>query len=138
MNRRYLVAITAIAFLAACSSTVTAPADTSGEGTPVYYISSQEADEIMKKAMVEVFPNLPIMKVGAPYSGYSASMNFLLDNHSVTLAAVPASGDFEGKPRDGYSFQVSQYGSIPITGGIKANNLIKAVERITVGVPQQK
>lgn len=136
MNRRSILAATALVFLAACASTVTAPVDASGEGTPVYFISTQEADSIMKKAMVEVFPKLPIMKVEAPYSGYTASMDFLLDSHSVTLAAIPAKGQIDGMLRDGYSFQVSQYGSIPITGSIKARNLIEEIERMTATAPQ--
>ena len=138
MKIRFLLPTMAFALLTACASTVTAPVDASGDGTPVYLISTQEADSIMKKAMVEVFPKLPIMKVEAPHSGYTASMDFLLDSHSVTLAAIPSKGMFNGVERDGYSFQVSQYGSIPITGGIKANNLIEAVERMTSGVPQDK
>lgn len=124
--------------LAACSSVETRPVDASGEGTPVYFISSTEADQIMKSAMVEVFPRLPIMRVDAPYQGYTASMNFALDQHSVTLMAVPANGSWEGVVRSGYSFKVSQFGSIPITGSIKAGNLIKAVERMTTNSPKAK
>lgn len=136
MNRRFLIAAAACGLLAACASSVTTPTGDTGEGTPVYYLSAKQADSIMKKAMVNVFPNLPIMSVDVPHPGYTVTMDFLLDSHSITLAAIPSEGLLDGSLVGGHSFQVSQYGSIPITGSIKTNNIIDEIERLTAGVPQ--
>lgn len=136
MNRRIFLAAVALSSLAACSSVETAPVDPSGKGTPIYFISAKQADGIMKTAMVEAFPKLPIMKVDAPHQGYTASMNFALDQHSVTLMAVPVVGELNGSRQDGFSFKVTQYGSMPLTGGSKASKLIETVERMTAGAPK--
>lgn len=134
MERRIFITLAASAILTACTSSETSPVNPSGEGTPVYLISEKQADDIMKKAMAATFTNLPIMKVDVPHSGYTVSMNFALDQHSITLMMVPTKGMFNGKVMDGYSFKVAQYGSIPITGGVKTRNIIREIEKMTSNV----
>ena len=134
VKRRAFIALTASAILSACTSSETSPANPSGEGTPVYLISEKQADDIMRKAMATTFTNLPIMKVDVPHPGYTVSMNFALDQHSITLMMVPTKGVFDGKVMDGYSFKVAQYGSIPITGGIRTRNIIREIEKMTSNV----
>lgn len=96
----------------------------------VYPITSAEADQAIAQSMQEVFPSTPITPVALPHKGYMATISFLADSHRVTAVAVPAAGRVGGGTLvDGYSFDVSSYGSMPLTASSRAQQLFAAINR---------
>lgn len=78
MDRRLFVTGVGALLVAACTSSEISPSDPSGTGTPVYLISAQRADDVMRQAMSKIFTRLPIMSVEVPHKGYTVSMLSLI------------------------------------------------------------
>ena len=96
----------------------------------MYPITAEQADGVLSRAMVATFPETPITQVAAPNKGYMATISFALDSHRFTATAVPTAGSRpDGNRVNGYAFDVSDYGSIPITASRRSRALFQAINR---------
>ena len=127
--------------LSGCAS---GPARTPGtyvsQSEPVYLITEAQADQIMVDAMNIEFGNDPIVRVEAPNRGYQATIKFLFDSHQIVATMVPSRGRAgDGSVRDGYYFNVSHSGTMPLSGMSRSKRmrerLTEAAGAITPSVP---
>jgi len=124
--KRILAALAIGAFaLSGCAS---APARTPGnyvnQAAPVFLITEAQADRILVEAMNVEFGNTPIVRVEHPNKGYQATISFLFDSHQIVATMVPSKGrSADGSVRDGYYFNVTHTGTMPLSGMSRANRL---------------
>jgi len=120
-----------VALLAGCSGQISnATSSDPAQRGVVYPITAARADLAIAESMQEVFPETPVVAVALPRKGYTVTISFLADSHRITAVAEPAAGRVGGGTLvDGYTFTVSDYGSIPITGGNRAQRLFAAINR---------
>lgn len=86
----------------------------------------EAADTVCLQSMMAVFPDIPFEKAPfpKPYIRYQANMRVALDQHTVVVTAVPHSNkNSNGQDVYGYSFEVSDHGSIIIQGPQRASTL---------------
>ena len=105
-----------------------APARTPGnyvsQSAPVFLITEAQADRILVDAMNVEFGNSPIVRVEHPNKGYQATISFLFDSHQIVATMVPSTGRLgDGTVRDGYYFNVTHNGTMPLSGMSRANRL---------------
>ena len=120
------LAMTAI-LVSACAGPVRTigALSTVGEGQ-VYPLTAAQADAVLLKAMLTTFPDSEVERaqVPAPAVRYQARMRFALDSHIIVATALPSVGLKGGTESiDGYVFQVSDSGSMPISGANRAEQL---------------
>lgn len=124
--KRILAALAVGAFaLSGCAS---APARTPGtyvnQTAPVFLITDAQADRILVDAMNVEFGNSPIVRVEHPNKGYQATISFLFDSHQIVATMVPSQGRLaDDSVRDGYYFNVTHNGTMPLSGMSRANRL---------------
>lgn len=111
--------------VAGCAS---APARIPGtyvsQSAPVFLITEAQADRILLDAMNVEFGNSPIVRVEHPNKGYQATISFLFDSHQIVATMVPSTGRLgDGSVRDGYYFNVTHNGTMPLSGMSRANRL---------------
>lgn len=131
----YLAALTLaiIMLLTGCTTTRTTVnttnAATAAAGpTEMYPITSEQADNVLVKSMMQQFGDAPLIRIDAPYKGYTVHTYFLLDSHRFTARMIPAKGQsVNGKVIDGYIFDVIDAGTMLISGQIRAESLIKHI-----------
>lgn len=122
-----------VAVLSGCTTTRTTVNATDAVSaaalpTEMYQLTSEQADQVLVKSMVEQFGDGPMVRVDAPYKGYSVHTYFLLDSHRFTARMIPAKGQAaNGKIVDGYIFDVIDSGTMLISGQIRAESLLKRV-----------
>lgn len=112
----------------AVSSCASAPARTPGsyvsQSEPVFLISEAQADQILVDAMNVEFGNSPIVRVEYPNRGYQATISFLFDSHQIVATMVPSRGrSGDGAVHDGYAFNVTHSGTMPLSGMSRAKRL---------------
>lgn len=94
--------------------------------TEMFPLTAEQADQVLVKSMVEQFGDSPLIRVDAPYKGYTVHTYFLLDSHRFTARMIPAKGRLaNGKVVDGYVFDVIDSGTMLISGQVRAESLIK-------------
>lgn len=99
-------------------------------GRIMYPVTAEQADGVLSRAMVATFPETPITQVAVPNKGYMATISFALDSHRFTATAVPAAGlQSDGVRVNGYAFDVSDYGTIPITASRRSSALFRAINQ---------
>ena len=110
--------------LSACAS---APARTPGtyvsRSEPVFLISEAQADQILVNAMNVEFGTSPIVRVEHPNKGYQATIGFLFDSHQIVATMVPSKGSGDGSAQDGYYFNVTHSGTMPLSGISRSKRL---------------
>jgi hypothetical protein len=131
MLTRRAASVAILPFLAACSGTMNSGDLASGGGRGgIFPISAEEADRAMASAMLEEFPSSPIGSVALPHKGYNVTISYLLDSHRISLVAVPAMGlNAEGQRVQGFAFEVTHRGTMPITGAPRATSVFERVNR---------
>lgn len=121
----YAVLIAGALVISGCAS---APARTPGsyvsQSEPVYLITEAQADQILVDAMNTEFGNSPIVRVEHPNRGYQATIKFLIDSHQIVATMVPSrERSSEGAVQDGYYFNVTHSGTMPLSGMSRAKRL---------------
>lgn len=124
-------AIGATLLITACAS---APARTPGNyvnrSEPVFLITEAQADQVLVDAMNAEFGNSPMVRVEAPHKGYQATIRFLVDSHQIVGIMVPSRGvGPDGAAHDGYYFNVTHSGTMPLSGIARAGRLRERLER---------
>lgn len=117
------------ACLAACAGPLRTTSDPSLTGArAVYAFSRAEADRVLLHAMLKTFPDNAIERanVPAPVVRYQARISFALDSHVIIGTAVPTALK-DGREGEGYVFEVSDFGSMPITGSSRAERLFSEI-----------
>jgi len=92
----------------------------------IYPMTQAQADAVLLRAMLKTFPDAEVERaqVPAPAVRYQARLRFALDSHVVVATALPASRrDGAGSLAEGYAFQVSDSGSMPMSGSSRAERL---------------
>ena len=96
----------------------------------MFPITSEQAEKILSTAMTAQFPGAPISRVEFPNKGYQATVRFLLDSHTIVAYMIAAKGRAEdGTLKDGFAFEVSNAGTMPLSGGSRANDLFERLIR---------
>jgi hypothetical protein len=128
---RFLLLATCAGFLASCASTQsTVSGDGNKAAARVFLISSEQAEKILATAMTAQFPGAPILRVEFPNKGYQATVRFLLDSHTIVAYMVAAKGRAsDGSVKDGFAFEVSNAGTMPLSGGARAGDLFERLIR---------
>lgn len=126
MKRLVYASLAASAF--AISGCASAPARTHGtyvsQSEPVYLITEAQADQILVDAMNVEFGTSPIVRVEHPNRGYQATIKFLIDSHQIVATMVPSRGvASDGTVRDGFYFNVTHSGTMPLSGIARSNRL---------------
>jgi hypothetical protein len=121
--------------LAGCSGKTSNLDAKNPAGQIVYPITAEEADRVVSQAMVATFPDTPIVPVAVPNKGYTVTIQFLMDSHRITATAVPATGqEPNGLKVSGYAFDVSDYGTIPLTASRKVASLFDALNQSAAAI----
>jgi hypothetical protein len=115
--------------LVACSGGVSNIS--SSGGSSMYPIDAEAADRVMATAITQQFPGKAIAPVTLPNPGYSAEIMFVLDRHTITVTALSTKGKkFDGITVDGFAFDVSHHGTMPISGSTAAQGLFDRVQAL--------
>jgi len=127
-----LVAVVLIGFtVAGCaSSSTTLVRPDLGAGQVIYRVSEEEAFTIALDAYALLLPKQSVDDVvDGRRRGYSADQRFALDWYTHRVLVVPAVGtDSRGREVDGYWFDISGSGSMPISGSAKHKELLRVIE----------
>jgi hypothetical protein len=117
--------------LTGCASTQsTASGDGNRAAARVFLMSQEQAEKILATAMTAQFPGAPISRVEFPNKGYQATVRFLLDSHTIVAYMISAKGKAtDGTAKDGFAFEVSNAGTMPLSGGTRANELFERLIR---------
>lgn len=112
------------------SGCASAPARTPGtyvsQSEPVFLISEAQADQILVDAMNVEFGTSPIVRVEHPNKGYQTTIKFLVDSHQIVATMVPSRGrKADGTVEDGYYFNVTHSGTMPLSGIARSKRLRK-------------
>ena len=119
MNRRTILTIIAFTALipVGCTSTKSTITD---EGIG-YRITKAQAKEIVDSSVMANFS--PDYVNAGPANSLTSSgyIRFAMDTHTINATAIPTRGrSTNGQVADGYGFQVSDFGTMPLSGGSKA------------------
>lgn len=126
MSRLVLAAAAAAALaVGACaSSPATTPGTYVSRSEPVFLISEAQADQILVDAMNVEFGTSPIVHVEHPNRGYQTTIKFVFDSHQIVATMVPTKGvSADGSVRDGYYFNVTHSGTMPLSGMARSGRL---------------
>lgn len=140
MLRTMILATTIIATVIAatgCATTRSTAQDASANVSTqyMYPMTSEQANEVLTKAMNYQFPDAPIVRVELPYKGYFVTQRFLLDSQDFTARMVPTKGnDIKGKTFDGFYFEVIDAGTMPISGSVRASSLLDKINEIASNI----
>lgn len=127
----YALIASVLMFASACTTTritvgTTDSMSAAAAPTEMYPLTPEQADQVLVKSMMEQFGDAPLIRVDAPFKGYTIHTYFLLDSHRFTARMIPAKGQSpNGKVVDGYVFDVIDAGTMLISGQIRAESLIK-------------
>jgi len=124
--KRLAYAILAVGTLA-ISGCASGPARTPGtyvsQSEPVYLITEAQADQILMDAINVEFGSDPIVRVEHPNKGYQATIKFLFDSHQIVATMVPSKGRSGDGSAQGYYFNVTHSGTMPLSGMSRSKRL---------------
>ena len=119
MNPRIvlLLSLVAATLTAGCTSTKSTITD---EGIG-YRITKAQAKEIVDSSILANF-SPDYVNAGPPESLTSSGyIRFAMDTQTINATAIPTRGKLSnGQMAEGYGFQISNFGTMPISGGSKA------------------
>jgi len=96
----------------------------------MFPISSEQADRILATATTGEFAGSAISRVEFPNKGYQATIRFALDSHTIVAYMISAKGKKgDGTVVDGFYFEVSNSGTMPLSGGKRAKKLFERLVR---------
>ena len=139
-----IVAVLAASPLASCSTTQSmAGSGPDRSSAQMFPLSYDEADRILATAMASVFAGQPISRVEFPNRGYQATLRFAFDTHTIVGYAVPSAGTApDGARVEGYFFEVSGSGTMPISGNSKVqavyDRAVQDATRLAAPLPQTR
>ncbi len=118
MIPRFLIVSSLAALLSSCSST----RSTATNERTAYALSREQAKEIVDSSIFATF-SPDYVNPGPPSSLTSSGyIRFALDTHTITATAIPLKGYTpQGILKPGYGFEVNSFGTMPISGGQRAN-----------------
>jgi len=119
MNRR--IVSTIISFTALIPVGCTATRSTITDEGIGYRITKAQAKEIVDSSVMANFS--PDYVNAGPANSLTSSgyIRFAMDTHTINATAIPTRGrSTNGQVADGYGFQVSDFGTMPLSGGSKA------------------
>ena len=119
MKVRMARAIICLAVIVAAGCTSTKSTITN-EGIG-YRITKEQAKEIVDSSILANFS--PDYVNAGPANSLTSSgyIRFAMDTHTINATAIPTRGSLpNGQMAEGYGFQTSSYGTMPISGGSKA------------------
>jgi hypothetical protein len=134
----FSLAVFAVLLVSGCAGTMS----TVGQGAnrsdaQMFPISAEAADKLLATAMAGEFAGSPISRVEFPNKGYQATIRFALDSHTIVAYMIPAKGRAaSGEIVQGYAFEVSHSGTMPISGGGRAKSLFRRVVQDAMLVAQ--
>jgi hypothetical protein len=117
--------------LTACSSTQsTVSGDGDKAAARVFFLTVEQAEKILATAITAQFAGSPISRVEFPNKGYQTTVRFLLDSHTIVAYMITAKGRAQdGSIQSGFAFEVSNSGTMPLSGGTRANELFQRLVR---------
>lgn len=120
----YAVAAVALVLGGCASGTARTPGTYVSQSEPVFLISEAQADQILVEAMNIEFGTSPIVRIEHPNRGYQATIKFLFDSHQIVATMVRSKGvSADGSVRDGYYFNVTHSGTMPLSGMARSRSL---------------
>lgn len=140
----FTAALFASLFLPSCSTTQSmAGRGADRNAAQMFPISYDEADQILAGAMAAVFAGQPISRVEFPNRGYQATLRFAFDTHVIVGYVIASAGTApDGSRVEGYYFEVSGSGTMPISGGSKVNAVydraVQDASRLAAPLPQTR
>ncbi|RJG05990.1 SHOCT domain-containing protein [Noviherbaspirillum cavernae] len=127
IRRLFFTAILA-AVLPACGSHYSTLKTEGSTGQMIYAIPEEQAFQIAFSSLANTLPGYEITDIDGPVKGYSALFRFLLDTYTQQVMVIPAAGkDANGRPVNGYYFDVSGRGSSIVQGAAKNAELFDRV-----------
>lgn len=131
MNYRAALIISIIFLFSGCSSTQSTASGGGDKTAPrVFLLSTEQAEKILATAMYAQFSDVPISRVDFPNKGYKATVGFLLDSHTIVAYMIAAKGrSVDGTVKPGFAFEVSNAGTMPLSGGSRAGDLFQRLMR---------
>jgi hypothetical protein len=133
MNREWGVAVLVFLGLATtgcASSSTTLVRPDHGDGQVIYRISEEKAFTIALDAYALLLPKQSVDDVVDGHRrGYSADQRFALDWYTHRVLVIPTVGkDASGQEVQGYWFDISGSGSMPISGGAKHKEFVRVIQ----------
>lgn len=96
----------------------------------MFPLTTEQADRILATAMAREFAGSPVSRVEFPNKGYQATFRFALDSHTIVAYMISAKGKGpNGAMLDGYYFEVSNSGTMPLSGGKRAGKVYESLIR---------
>jgi hypothetical protein len=131
MISRALIFFAIFALITGCASTQsTISGDGDKAAARVFLLSAEQAEKILATAMAAQFAGNPISRVEFPNKGYQATVRFLLDSHTFMAYMIAAKGRAsDGTVKSGFAFEVSNSGTMPLSGGSRASDLFQRLIR---------
>ena len=125
----FIIAISA--FISGCSSTQSTASGDGDKAAPrVFLLTAEQAERILATAMTAQFSGIPISRVEFPNKGYQATVRFMLDSHTFVAYMIAAKGrSSDGTVQPGFAFEVSNSGTMPLSGGSRAGDLFQRLIR---------
>jgi hypothetical protein len=126
MITRLFIASSLAVLLTSCSSTKS----TIQNERTAYALSREQAKEIVDSSILATFS--PDYVNPGPQSSLTSSgyIRFALDTHTVTATAIPAKGyTQQGVLKPGYGFEINSFGTMPISGGQRANAVYRLLKQ---------
>ena len=119
------------ALVSGCSSTLSTASGDGDKAAPrVFLITAEQAERIIATAITAQFSGSPISRVEFPNKGYQATVRFLLDSHTFVAYMIAAKGrSSDGTIQPGFAFEVSNSGTMPLSGGSRASDLFQRLIR---------
>jgi len=118
--------------ISACSTSQSTMKSVGSGSKTIYEISEQQASEIAVSAIHSVFGDVEISEINGSVRGFSTFMLAwsTMDSFKHNVIIHPVAGlDSSGKKINGFNFEVSGKGSSFLHGGIKNQQLFKAVKQ---------
>lgn len=139
----YALAALTLTFSGCASAPARTPGTYVSQSEPVYLITEAQADQILVDAMNAEFGTAPIVRIEHPNPGYQATIKFLIDSHQIVATMVPSRGvASDGTVRDGFYFNVTHSGTMPLSGIARSNRLkqrlSKAATALSPSVPSAR
>lgn len=117
---RVFLLIVSMSLISGCAGTLSSA---SGSTAFFYEMTEEQAEKLVASAMASRFAGNPVSRVEFPNKGYQSTIRFALDSHTIVAYYIPA----KGAAKEGYVFEVSHSGTMPISGGSRAKKTFNKI-----------